>query len=125
MKITQTRIDLTNLLFRAGHGEEEREKVAGNTYCVSLSVWPTEHSAMMSDCVGETISYADLYDLVRRVMTEERPSDLLEHVVYRILQELEAAPLSINRASVSITKVQPPIKGFRGDGATFSAEATF
>ena len=58
-------------------------------------------------------------------MTEERPSDLLEHVAYRILQELETASLSINRASVSITKVQPPIKGFRGDGATFSAEATF
>ena len=99
--------------------------MAGNTFRVSLSVWPAEHAAMMSDCVGETISYADLYDLVRRVMTEERPSDLLEHVAYRILQELETAPLSINRASVSITKVQPPIKGFRGDGATFSAEATF
>lgn len=125
MKIVETRIDLTNILFRARHGVEAREKEAGNNYRISLSVWPCGHSAMETDNVGETISYADLYEVVRHVVVEEEPSDLLEHVAGRILEELSVHSPEIARATVTITKVQPPIRGFNGDGASFTATATF
>lgn len=125
MQITETTIELRDLLFRAGHGVEEREKVAGNSYRVSLKVWPTGCEGMISDSVGETISYADLYEIVRRVMTEGAPSDLLEHVAYLILSEIELSALQIDRARVTITKLQPPIKGFLGEGASFSATASY
>lgn len=125
MKITETTIELRDLLFRAGHGVEDREKVAGNSYLVSLQVWPSDCRGMVTDSVSDTISYANLYTLVRRVMTEGEPSDLLEHVAYLILTEIELSGLQIDRARVTITKVQPPIQGFLGEGASFTATASY
>lgn len=125
MTITHTEIELSNLLFYARHGVEAREKEAGNSFRVTLRVTPSRTDALVTDDVGATVSYADLYAIVRRVMTEGAPSDLLEHVACLILSELELSGLPISSAAVTITKVQPPIPGFIGDGASFTAAASF
>lgn len=126
MKITDTRIELTGLLFRARHGVEEREKAVGNSYRVTLSVRPRHaEAAMRSDCVDDTISYADLYEVTRHVVTGEQPSDLLEHVAGRLLEELGLRFPDLAEATVTITKLSPPIRGFIGDGASFTATATY
>ena len=84
MTITQGSIRLQDMRFYAYHGVMEQERRVGGEYLVSLQVETDLSRAALSDAVADTVNYAELYEMVRRVMAE--PSQLLEHVAGRIGQ---------------------------------------
>ncbi|MDO4789749.1 MAG: dihydroneopterin aldolase [Porphyromonas sp.] len=118
-------ITLTNLEFYSFHGVLEQEKVVGGYYSVSLSVSGSFDKAMENDSIGDTINYATLYDIIREEMGT--PSNLLEHVAYRILSKIDEFNTEglVKKATISITKKAPPIASFQGFGSTFTATALF
>lgn len=123
MRITRSEIKITGISSRAYHGVLPHERKIGNEYRIDIVVGCEVSQAIEQDNLEYTINYAELYELVRQEMS--LPSALLEHVVGRILKGIEDRfPFSTD-ATVTITKLTPPIKGFDADGASFTAQAVF
>ncbi len=93
--------------FHAFHGVMPQERRVGGGFMVSLKVGYPISKAMGSDDVADTLNYAELYELVRREMSQ--PSSLLEHVVGRIAEAIEKAFPDVTSAEIRISKVNPPM----------------
>lgn len=109
-----SRIFIAGLRMRACHGVLPQERIVGGDFEVSLSVEYDISRAMATDDVADTLSYADLSDLVRREMVV--PSNLLEHVAGRIAKTIIERWPQVQSVSLSITKLNPPM-GADCDGA--------
>ena len=109
-----SRIFIAGLRMRACHGVLPQERIVGGDFEVNLSVEYDITRAMATDDVADTLSYADLSDLVRREMAV--PSNLLEHVAGRIAKAIIGRWPQVQSVSLSITKLNPPM-GADCDGA--------
>ena len=78
----QSSIHIRNLRLYAYHGVMPQEQQVGGEYSVSLEVWLPLDKAAKSDQLGDTVSYAELYQVIVREM--KQPSKLLENVAWRI-----------------------------------------
>ena len=72
--------------FYAYHGCYAAERNIGGTYLVSVSIDADLTAACNSDSVDDTINYESVYQIVSNEMRQ--PSNLIEHVAYRIRQAL-------------------------------------
>ena len=100
-------IYLRDVRFYAYHGVLPQESRVGGWYTVNLRVGCDLSRAAATDEVTDTVSYADLYELLKREMAQ--PSKLLEHVAGRILRALEAASPLVTSADLWLTKDNPPM----------------
>lgn len=123
MKLINTTITLEQLHFYSYHGLLEHEKRVGNDFEVSLVLHFSALQVMATGDLSKGINYADVYQLLEREMAI--PTELLESLGYRILEHLKAEFPLIDQATLSITKIAPPIEGFDGAGVTFSATALY
>ena len=108
MKIEAMKITLHEMRFYAYHGvfPQEQRVVAGS---------------VRSDELEETISYADVYEVVKAEMAI--PSHLLEHVVGRISERLFATFPRMQRLTLTLSKCNPPFPG-EVQSAAFTLEAS-
>lgn len=132
------RISIDDCRMFAHHGVMPQERRVGNEFSVSLQVTyplinpvinpvidPVSHPAgdaslaEYPDELAGTISYAELYAIVKEEM--EKPRNLLETVAAAIAARISAQYPQIESGSVSITKLTPPIAGFTGS-ATVTLE---
>lgn len=102
-------IELEQMRFFAYHGVMPQEKVVGNNFEVNLRIKTNFEAAIHEDLLDNTISYADLYDVVKVEMMV--PSDLIEHVAGRILQALISRWATIDAVELKVSKLNPPIPG--------------
>ena len=114
MQLQQSYIYIKGIRLHAYHGVLPQERLTGNEYLIDLMVEYPVETAMLSDRVEDTMSYADAFELVKAEMKE--PSALIEHVARRIgevvfLRFPKAASLVLR-----ITKQNPPM-GASCDGA--------
>lgn len=109
------KISLKNLKFHARHGVLPEERILGNAFKVNLSVKIIDNDDMRNDRLEGTVSYADLFDIVKEEM--EKPSELLEHVCIRIGNRIEAKYPKIHDGRVEITKLAPPVDGMIGEAS--------
>lgn len=108
-------VQLCRLRFFARHGVFESESKVGNQFIVDFNGEYEVDDNFCSDQLSDTISYADVYELIKAEM--DRPSALLEHVAARIIQRARKCwPLFIT-ICVRIEKVRPPICGIDGNAA--------
>lgn len=114
MKLMSSKIYLRNVRFHAFHGVLPQEGIVGNDYLVNLVLDYDFSSAMKTDDLQGTLSYAEVYQKVREEMAV--PSKLLEHVAGRIAHRLFSDFPEIQKLQLSITKVNPPM-GADSDGA--------
>ena len=114
MRITASDIILNNLRFHAFHGVEAQERLTGNDYSLSIRISCPLAQAAQSDNVRDTINYAEAYELVRQEM--QTPSALVEHVAYRIGQQLFTAFPQATAIDICLLKLNPPM-GADCDGA--------
>lgn len=91
----------------AHHGVSEQEQTVGNWFEVDVAVWLDVTEAVHSDNVNDTVSYADLAEIVRCEMAV--PSNLIEHVAGRILRSVKRKLLSVGKVEVVVAKLHPPI----------------
>lgn len=99
-------IDRINIYAR--HGVMSQEQVVGGYFEVSVWVDYNFSHAFSSDSLEDTISYADICDIVKREMGI--PSKLLEHVAGRIAQAIISTFPQCKKVKIKITKVNPPMR---------------
>jgi dihydroneopterin aldolase len=105
--ISNSYIYLHDVRFYAYHGVMPQENRVGGWYTVNLRVACDLSPAAESDDVNDTVSYADLYELLKREMAQ--PSKLLEHVAGRIVKAICQAFPQVEGVDLSITKDNPPM----------------
>lgn len=106
-KVITSKIFLKNVRFHAYHGVLPQEQVVGNDYLVNLTVDYDFTAAMETDELTGTVSYADLFALIKEEMVI--PSKLLEHVAGRIGRRIFAEFPAIQQIQLTVNKVNPPM----------------
>ncbi len=109
MKIEAMKITLHEMRFYAYHGVFAQEQRVGNHFIVELSFWADISESLHRDELEETISYADVYEVIKAEMAI--PSRLLEHVVGRISERLFATFPRMQRIALTLSKCNPPFPG--------------
>ena len=102
-----TSIFLDDVRFHAFHGVMPQERAVGADFTVSLNVGYDFVKAAESDDLTDTISYADIYDIVKAEMA--KPSQLLEHVALRIIKAITARWPRIATVDLRLAKDNPPM----------------
>ena len=102
-------IKVENIKIFANHGCLKEETAIGSDYRVDLQVKADLGTSASSDDLGDTIDYVFLNKVVREEMST--PSKLLETVAKRILTRIFNADQLVRKASVSVSKINPPIGG--------------
>ena len=101
-------VQLEEMRFHACHGVMAQERVVGGDFTVSVKLFVTDAGAAVTDDRLEgTVNYASVYELVREQMA--LPSALIEHVAGRIGRALTARFKKIEKAVVTVRKVNPPM----------------
>lgn len=103
----KTSIFLDEVRFHAFHGVMPQERAVGADFTVWLNVGYDFVKAAESDELIDTISYADLYEVVRAEM--DKPSQLLEHVALRIVKAVAARWPRIDTIDLRLAKDNPPM----------------
>lgn len=107
MNIQQMKIRIDRARFFARHGVLEQERLTGTHFYVTLEADVDFSQSMLTDKLSDTVSYADLFEIIRREM--EIPSRLIEHLGGRILNHIFHAYPEITGARIEITKENPPM----------------
>ncbi|MDR0893619.1 MAG: dihydroneopterin aldolase [Mediterranea sp.] len=107
MKIENSYIYLRDLRLYAYHGVGPQENLIGNEYTLQLKCRVDISRAMATDDVTDTVSYAEVYEVVKQEMST--PSRLLEHVGGRIVERLFACFPGIKEIELDLAKRNPPM----------------
>jgi dihydroneopterin aldolase len=107
MKIKQTSLLLEDVKIFARHGVDPQEQKTGAYYYITLKADCNFQSALTSDDLSDTVSYADLFLIIKEEMAT--PSKLLEHVAGRILQRIFREHPGITEIRLDILKENPPM----------------
>ncbi|MFT4168343.1 MAG: dihydroneopterin aldolase [Dysgonomonas sp.] len=103
----ETYILLENVRLYAYHGVGEQERIVGNHYVINLKIKINVMDAVRSDSLEDTISYADVFEIVKKEMAI--PSKLLEHVAGRIISALRKTYPAIENIELKLSKNNPPM----------------
>ncbi|HOI31690.1 MAG: dihydroneopterin aldolase [Bacteroidales bacterium] len=102
-------ISIEGMEFFAYHGCFTEEQLIGTWFVVDLFLEVDTTSAEASDKLEDTVNYLSVYQVVKREMMIN--SNLLEHVGRRILKAVRNEFSTIEKASVKVRKMNPPLGG--------------
>lgn len=102
-------IEIENMEFYAFHGHYREEQLIGNRFLVNVQVKTGTYKAAQSDDLKDALNYQLVYDTVKEQMLIK--SHLLENVAGRILDKLYERFSSIEKATVKVSKMNPPMGG--------------
>ncbi len=102
-------IEINGMRFYAHHGCFEQERTIGTHFQVDLAFTTDTSCAEVSDNIADTVSYLDVYQVVKREMLI--PSNLLEHVARRVGEAVLAQFTDTMTVNVKIYKLNPPLGG--------------
>lgn len=102
-------IKVENIRVFTNHGCLKEEAVIGSDYRVDLEVSADLSGSAKSDKLNDTVDYVFLNKIVREEMSI--PSKLLETVAKRILDRIFNEDQLVKKATVSVSKINPPIGG--------------
>lgn len=107
MKYNNSFIHLTNMRFYAFHGVLPQERCVGAFFFLTIRIQTDLQNAAETDRLSDTISYADIYQIVKEEMAI--PSNLLEHVANRICQRIYKEHSCSQAIEISIEKENAPV----------------
>jgi dihydroneopterin aldolase len=102
-------IRIEQMEFYSFHGCYEEERIVGNRFIVDLELETDCSKPALSDNIRDTLNYQTAYDLIIEEMKIK--SYLLEHIASRILDRLFVEFPQLERASVKVAKMNPPMGG--------------
>ena len=102
-------IQVNNIKLYAYHGCLEEEAKIGSEYRVDVSVKANLKKSSITDELTDTVDYVHLNHIVKQEMAVR--SKLLEEVVKRILNRIFKELSMVEKAKVSVAKLNPPIGG--------------
>ena len=102
------KITIKNLKLFAYHGVNPEEKENGQNFYLDIDYYVNITKACYSDSVNDTVSYAKVVKVVRKVFTEQK-YDLIERasqvVADAVLNEFE----DIFRVDITLKKPEAPV----------------
>ncbi|MDA9575927.1 dihydroneopterin aldolase [Flavobacteriaceae bacterium] len=102
-------IKVENIRVYAHHGCLTEETIIGSNYRVDVSVRACLEKSSKTDALSDTVDYVTLNAIVVKEMNIA--SKLLETVVQRIISSIFDECSGVEWASVSVSKLNPPIGG--------------
>ncbi|MDE3126249.1 MAG: dihydroneopterin aldolase [Bacteroidota bacterium] len=105
-------IYLNNVIFWAYHGLYKEEKITGNEFEVNVRVDYVAKEITTFQSIQDTINYVAIFKIVQNRM--EKPTPLLEAIAVDIGQQILAEFSMVEKAIISIKKLNPPIPDFKG-----------
>jgi 7,8-dihydroneopterin aldolase/epimerase/oxygenase len=102
-------IELENMEFFGYHGCYKEEQVVGNQFVVNVRLETSSMVASKTDKIHDALNYQMAYNIVKKEMAI--PSHLLEHVALRILDSLFNELDLLEKATVKVSKLNPPMGG--------------
>lgn len=102
-------IKVENIRVFAHHGCLKEETKIGSDYRVDLEIKANLQPSAKTDNLSDTVDYVFLNKVVREEMA--KPNHLLETVARRILNRIFNEDKLIKKATVSVSKINPPIGG--------------
>ena len=118
----KSRIFLEDVRIYAYHGVLPEENIIGTYYLVNVEVHTDFWKATESDDLNDTISYADINQIVHDEM--KISSQLIEHVCGRILRAIEKDFPQVSFVKIRMTKQSPPMQG-EMKGASVEIEKSY
>ena len=105
-------IIIENMEFYAFHGHYREEQIVGNKFLIDLTIETDLEPAATSDRLGDAADYQIAYRVVKEEMGKR--SNMLENIASRILDSLYANMDNIEKATIRIRKMNPPMGGHIG-----------
>jgi dihydroneopterin aldolase len=102
-------IQIENMEFYSFHGHFKEERIVGNKFLVDLTIETDMEVPSKSDNLKDAVNYQRLYEIIKQQM--EMKSHLLEHIAGRILDAIYAEIGGIKKATVKVSKMNPPMGG--------------
>jgi len=102
-------IRVENIRIYSNHGCLQEEAKIGSHYRVDVEVKADLMKSAKSDKLTDTVDYVHINKIVKEEVMQR--SELLEHVVDRILMRLLSEISLIEEAKVALSKLNPPIGG--------------
>ena len=102
-------IKVENIRVFANHGCLAEETKIGSDYRVDLEVKADLQASAKTDKLSDTVDYVFLNRVIRDEM--KKPSHLLETVAKRILMRIFKEDALVKKATVWVSKINPPIGG--------------
>ncbi|WP_370102358.1 dihydroneopterin aldolase [Xanthomarina gelatinilytica] len=102
-------IKVENIRVFAHHGCLKEETKIGSDYRVDLKIKANLQTSAKTDDLSDTVDYVFLNRIVREEML--KPSKLLETVAKRILNRIFKEDKLVDKATICVSKLNPPIGG--------------
>ena len=103
----RTTVKVENLKIYAFHGCMNEEKVIGSDYVVNITANCFVNKEVFQDVISGTVDYVDLARIAKQEMSIR--AKLLEVVVKRIIDRSFEEITVLNKISVTVSKINPPI----------------
>ncbi len=117
-----SKIYLEDIKIYAYHGVLSEENIIGTYYILNVEIHTDLWKAAESDDLNDTISYADINDIIHDEMKIK--SKLLEQVAGRIISKIHEKFPQIDHIKLKVTKTAPPMRG-EMKGASIELEQSF
>lgn len=102
-------IEIEGMEFYAYHGHFIEEQVVGNKFLLNIAIETNCNRAGKSDNLKDALDYQKVYQLIKGEMCKN--SFLLEHICSRILDKLYTDFDTIEKATIKVSKINPPMGG--------------
>ena len=102
-------IQIENMEFYSFHGHFKEERIVGNKFLVDLTIETDMKIPSETDNLKDAVNYQRVYELIKQQM--EHKSHLLEHIAGRILDAIYSEMKGIKKATVKVSKMNPPMGG--------------
>lgn len=98
---------ISGLKFHAKHGVFEDEKIHGNHFVIDITFKMDLQTSAQSDSLSQTIDYSKVVEITKSIMLGESV-DLIEHLAYKIGEELYRKFTLAKKIKVCVRKLNPP-----------------
>jgi len=116
------KITIESMEFYAFHGHYQEEQIVGNRFLVDLEMECDLTTPANSDNLNDAVNYQQAYQIIKNEMRRTK-SKLLENIGKRILDALFQELKGIEKATIRIRKLYPPMGGpIKSVGVTMSRE---
>lgn len=102
-------IELENMEFFAYHGCFAAERKVGNKFDVYVRIVYDCTAAAATDDINRALNYQTAYKIIKEQIFI--PSNLLEHLAHRIVNELYKNFPQTESIRIKISKLNPPLGG--------------
>ena len=114
------KITIEAMEFYAFHGHYQEEQIVGNRFLVDLEMETDLSTPANSDKLDDAVNYQLAYQIIKNEMRRTK-SNLLENIGKRILDALYAEMKGIEKATIRVRKLNPPMRGpIKSVGITMS-----